>query len=169
MGNLIDDLLSLSRVTRAEMRPERVDLSAAARAIMRSLREATPEREAEVVIADGITAEADPQLVKIILQNLLANAWKFTSKKSDTRIEFGKISRGGAEVLFVRDNGAGFNSKYADKLFIPFQRLHSTAEFEGSGIGLAIVQRIINRHSGRVWAEGETDRGATFYFTLKTT
>jgi hypothetical protein len=167
MGVLIDDLLSLSRVTRAEMHPARVDLSALARNLTRTQCEAAPGRDVEVVIAEGLAAECDPQLLKILLQNLLANAWKFTTKKAAARIEFGKTSVDGAEAFYVRDDGAGFDSKYADKLFIPFQRLHSAAEFEGSGIGLAIVQRIVNRHGGRVWAEGEPGRGATFYFTLK--
>jgi PAS domain S-box-containing protein len=166
MANLIDDLLSLSRVARAEMAPRRVDLSEYARGILRDFREANAARDVEIEIGQGVFADGDPRLLKILLQNLLANAWKFSSKRAPARIEFGKIVQDGVDVFFVRDNGAGFDSKYADKLFVPFQRLHSATEFEGSGIGLAIVQRIVNRHGGRTWAEGEPDKGSTFYFTL---
>lgn len=167
MGQLIDDLLNLSRVTRAELRREQVDLSELACAVVARLREAHPQREATVVIHEGLAARADRRLLDIVLTNLLGNAWKFTGKSASTRIEF--AARPGAQppLYFVRDNGAGFDSRYAEKLFGVFQRLHSAHEFEGTGIGLATVHRIVSRHGGRVWAEAEVDRGATFYFTLE--
>jgi len=166
MGRLIDDLLKLARVARSEFRRERVDLSAMARAIARDLQKAEPERDVEFVMADGVYAEGDSHLLRLALQNLLHNAWKFTAKKPRATIEFGVLDRGGPPVYFVRDDGAGFDMAYAGKLFGAFQRLHSTSEFEGTGIGLATVQRIIQRHGGRIWAEGAAGRGATFYFTL---
>ncbi len=167
MGQLIDDLLKLSRVTRAEMRRETVDLSQMARTIAEELRKAQPERQVEFVIAEGLIAHGDAHLLQVALANLLDNAWKFTSKKPHARIEFGSTQHGGERVYFVRDNGAGFDMAYVGKLFGAFQRLHSTAEFEGTGVGLATVQRIIHRHGGRVWAEGAVKQGATFYFTLR--
>ena len=166
MGQLIDDLLTLSRVTRREMHFTRVDLTALARSVARELREMEPERKVEVVIQDGLLARGDPRLMTIVLENLLNNAWKFTGKREEARIEFGSTLVDGGEAYYVRDNGAGFDMAYADKLFGAFQRLHRATEFPGTGVGLATVQRIIHRHGGRVWAEGAVGQGATFYFTL---
>jgi PAS domain S-box-containing protein len=170
MAQLIDDLLDLSRATRVELRRERVDLSGLARTVVGELRAADPGRDVEVTVADHLVASGDPHLIRLVLQNLLSNAWKFTSKRSGARIEVGARDGGGQgdgeRVFLVRDNGAGFDMRYAGKLFDPFQRLHAAAEFEGTGVGLAIVQRIVRRHGGRVWAESEPDRGAAFWFTL---
>jgi light-regulated signal transduction histidine kinase (bacteriophytochrome) len=166
MGRLIDDLLSLSRVTRAELVREPVDLSDLARSVATQLQKARPNRRIDIAIDAGIFVEGDARLLRIALENLLGNAWKFTGKCAEPRIEVGVMSGDRDRTYFVRDNGAGFDMAYASKLFGAFQRLHSTDEFEGTGIGLATVQRIINRHSGRIWAIGEPDRGATFYFTL---
>jgi signal transduction histidine kinase len=166
MAELIEDLLRLSRVTRAEMRHEWVDLSDLARSVLEELRKTQPERRAEFIIASGLTVEGDGQLLRVVLENLLGNAWKFTQKCPSARIEFGVTQHDGQRTYFVRDNGVGFDMTYAGKLFAPFQRLHTVEEFPGTGIGLATVQRIIHRHSGRIWAEGEVGKGATFYFTL---
>jgi len=167
MAQLIDDMLNLSRVSRGEMRREEIDLSRMARDITEQLQRAQPERIVEVKIEDGIKARGDDRLLRIALENLLGNAWKFTSKQPSSRIEFGaQAGDAGEDVFFVRDNGAGFDMAYADKLFSAFQRLHSIDEFEGTGVGLATVQRIIRRHGGRIWAESQPGRGATFYFTL---
>lgn len=164
MAALIDDLLALSRVTRAELKHERVDLSALAGDVIDELRQSAPNRSVDVAITPGLATAGDRRLLRLVLQNLLGNAWKFTGTRSHARIEFGRLER--EPTYFVRDDGAGFDMTYADKLFGAFQRLHSPAEFEGTGIGLATVQRIVGRHGGRVWAQGEVDRGATFYFTL---
>lgn len=166
MGQLIDDLLELSRMTRSEVRREPVDLSALARAIAADLRARQPERQVKFRIADGLVAEGDPQLLRVVLMNLLGNAWKFTAKQERAAIEFDVVRRDGKPVYFVRDDGAGFDMAYAGKLFGAFQRLHAVTEFEGTGIGLATVQRIVHRHGGRVWAKGEVGKGATFSFTL---
>ncbi|MDB6015974.1 MAG: histidine kinase [Pedosphaera sp.] len=166
MSELIDDLLQLSRITRSEVRRAPVDLSALARSVADELRKANPERCVELLIEPDLMTQADARLMRIVLQNLFGNAWKFTSQKCNARIEFGRSSHNGVAAYFVRDNGAGFDMAYANKLFGAFQRLHSTAEFPGTGVGLATVQRVIHRHGGQVWAEGEIDRGATFYFTL---
>jgi light-regulated signal transduction histidine kinase (bacteriophytochrome) len=166
MGRLIDDLLALSRVTRSELRRERVDLTTLARSILARLQKNEPGRKAKLVISAGLSANGDTHLLSVVLENLLGNAWKFTGKRPLARIEVGARQEEGQRVFFVRDNGAGFDMAYAHKLFGPFQRLHSAAEFEGTGIGLATVQRIVRRHGGRVWAEAEVGRGATFYFTL---
>ncbi|MBW7957253.1 MAG: PAS domain-containing protein [Deltaproteobacteria bacterium] len=167
MGELIDALLKLSRVMRAEMAVERVYLSGMARAVASDLRKAQPERNAEFIIHENLAADGDPGLLKTVMENLIGNAWKFTSKKDVARIEFGSSGEEeGKRVFFVSDNGAGFEMKYAERLFNPFQRLHGEDEFPGTGVGLATVQRIIQRHGGRIWAEGERDKGATFYFTL---
>jgi len=166
MAQLIDEMLGLSRVTRSEMRHEPVDLSMMARAVAEELRKTDPQRCVEFSIADGLAAQGDPQLLRILLDNLMGNAWKFTSRKSPAKIEVGAAQPNGEKVYFVRDNGAGFDMNYAGKLFSPFQRLHRQKEFPGTGIGLATVQRIIHRHGGRVWAEAERGEGATFYFTL---
>ena len=166
MGQLIDDLLNLSRVSRGEMSREPVDLSKMAREVMDELRSTDPRREAEIVIADDLFAETDPRLLRIVLTNLLSNAWKFTTKQEHPVINFGSLGASGSPEYFVQDNGAGFNEAYAGQLFGVFQRLHSVADFPGTGIGLATVQRIIHRHGGRVWAEGQVEQGATFHFTL---
>ena len=166
MGTLIDDLLKLARVTRAEMRTEVVDLSGMARDIADELQRATPARQVEFAIAPGLKARGDPRLLRVALENLLRNGWKYTAKQPRPRVEFGSIEVNGERPFMVRDNGAGFDMKYADKLFGVFQRLHSAAEFEGTGVGLATVRRIITRHGGRIWAESAVDQGATFYFTL---
>ncbi len=166
MGQLIDDLLNLSRVSRVEMSREMVDVSRLAREIAEEVRGSEPEREADFIIADQLFANTDPRLLRIVLTNLLDNAWKFSSKRARTRIEFGCSRENGMDSYFVRDNGAGFNMQYAKKLFGAFQRLHGATEFPGTGIGLATVQRIVHRHGGRIWAESELDRGATFRFTL---
>lgn len=167
MAELIDALLALSRVTRAELQRDAVDLSSTARAVAAELQEHAPERQVDWIIADGLVANGDARLLRVVLENLLGNAWKFTAKTHTPRIEFGRLSlANGSAAFFVRDNGAGFDMTYADKLFGAFQRLHRVGEFQGTGIGLATVQRIIHRHGGRVWAQGSVDEGATFYFTL---
>lgn len=168
LGQLMDDLLNLSRVTRWEMHRQRVDLSALARSIAVDLQQSQPARQVEFAIPDGLTAQGDARLLEIALRNLLDNAWKFTAQQPSPRIEFGHEGSDGQGEFFVRDNGAGFDMAYADKLFTPFQRLHPTAEFPGSGIGLATVQRIISRHGGRVRVQAAVNQGATFYFSLQT-
>jgi two-component system sensor histidine kinase/response regulator len=165
MGHLIDDMLNLSRVTRSELRREKVDLSAIARSIAAELQKAQPDRKAEFIIAEGLVCDGDAPLLLAALENLLGNAWKFTSKRDGSRIEFG-IAQDAAATYFVRDNGAGFDMNFSQKLFGAFQRLHATTDFPGTGVGLAIVQRIILRHGGRIWAEAAVDKGATFFFTL---
>ena len=166
MGQLIDDLLALSQVTRGEMRRENVDLSELARTIVTGLQERDPERQVEFVIQDGVVLNGDTRLLRVALENLLGNAWKYTGKKQEARIEFGLTEDDGKRTCFIRDDGSGFDMAYADRLFGAFQRLHDASEFEGSGIGLATVQRIIHRHGGRIWAESAVGEGATFYFTL---
>ena len=166
MGQLIDGLLNLSRVTRAEVRGRSVDLGSLANDIVAELRGSEPGRQVECVIARGTVVEGDPTLLRAVLQNLIGNAWKFTRKRASARIEFGFAEESGERTYFVRDNGAGFEMSYADKLFGAFQRLHGQDEFPGIGIGLATVQRIVSRHSGRVWAIGAPGEGATVYFTL---
>jgi len=167
MAQLIDDLLNLSRVTRAPLNPEPTSLSTVAQHIVRELQQTEPNRIVEFSITPNIIANCDPRLMKVVLENLLNNAWKFTSKQDLARIEFGVVEDpADGQVYFVRDNGAGFDMAYVNKLFGAFQRLHTSSEFPGIGIGLAIVQRIINRHGGRVWAEGELNKGAAFFFTL---
>jgi len=167
MARLIDDLLNLARVTREGMRRERVNLSALARSIATDLKKTQPDRKVAFAIADGVVANGDAHLLRVALENLLGNAWKFTSKRPKTRIEFGVAKQNDTPAYFVRDDGAGFDMVYAGKLFGPFQRLHSPQEFEGTGIGLATVKRVIRRHGGRVWAESAVGQGATFYFTLQ--
>jgi len=166
MGTLIDDLLKLARVTRAEMRTEAVDLSGMPKDIAAELQRTTPARQVKFGIARGLGARGDPRLLRVALDNLLRNSWKYTAKQAQPRIEFASIQVNGTRAFMVRDNGAGFDMKYADKLFGVFQRLHSASEFEGTGVGLATVRRIITRHGGRTWAEGAVGQGATFYFTL---
>ena len=166
MAALIDDLLNLSRVSRAPLQSQLTNLSAVVEDMAQELQQASPERRAAFIITPGIFAECDPNLLKIALENLLRNAWKFTSKQEETVIEFGENNENSTRTIFVRDNGIGFDMAYAGKLFGAFQRLHSTSEFPGTGVGLATVQRIINKHGGRVWAESIPGNGATFYFTL---
>jgi hypothetical protein len=166
MSQLIDDVLHLSKVTRAELRQQEVDLSALAAATLERLRESEPERVVETRIRPGVMVAGDGQLLRIALANLLENAWKFTARAPSARIEFGVATVSGEPTYFVRDNGAGFDMTYVDRLFGPFQRLHLASEFPGSGIGLATVRRIIHRMGGRVWAEGLVGQGATFQFTL---
>jgi signal transduction histidine kinase len=169
MGSLIDDLLNLSRLSRTAMQTQTVDLSALARSIAADLSKEQSERRIELRIQDGLTATADPGLIRVALGNLLGNAWKFTSKRASAHIEFGQAAVKGTLAYFVRDDGAGFDPAYADRLFGAFQRLHGMTEFAGTGIGLATVQRIVHRHGGRIWAESAVDCGATFYFTLSNT
>jgi PAS domain S-box-containing protein len=166
MAQLIDDILRLSRVSRGEMKRQQVDLSSAAEEIAAELRNSNPERRAEFIIQKGIAASGDKHLLRVVLGNLLDNAWKYTGKRPSSRIEFGAADQAGVPVYFVRDNGAGFDMAYADKLFGVFQRLHRPEEFPGTGVGLATVQRIIHRHGGKIWAEAAPENGATFYFTL---
>ena len=167
MGQLIDDILGLSRVIRTELKLTKVDLSQISRDIAEKLKNLEPERLVEFDIIPGAIVMGDSNLLGLVLQNLLGNAFKFTAKCPQARIEFGITRQNGSKVYFVRDNGAGFDMKYVDKLFKPFQRLHSEKEYPGTGIGLVTIQRIIQRHGGQVWAEGEENKGASFYFTLK--
>ena len=167
MARLLDDLLGLSRVSRMDLLRTRVDLSALAREIGAELAAQHPERSVELVVADGMAADADRALVRMILLELLANAWKFTGKHAAARIEVAQTDGGGERVFFVRDDGAGFEMRYADHLFGAFQRMHPSDDFDGHGIGLATVQRLVIRHGGRVWAEAAVERGATFFFTLQ--
>lgn len=166
MDRLINDLLQLACFSRGKLRRARVSLSAIATEIAQLLRQAQPEREAELHVARGLKANADKGLVRVVLGNLFDNAWKFSAARGRTVIEFGALARDEETIFYVRDNGAGFDMAQADRLFDAFQRLHREEEFQGTGIGLATVQRIILRHGGRVWAESAPDRGATFYFTL---
>jgi DNA-binding response OmpR family regulator len=166
MGELIDDLLLLSRVSRAELSRDRIDLSGIARAAVDELQKKDPDRAVALSIEDHLLAEADSHLMRVAFDNLLGNAWKFTAKVSEPRIEVGTDQQQGGTVFFVRDNGAGFDMSYAEALFRPFQRLHNESEFPGTGIGLATVHRIIDRHGGRIWASSAVDQGATFYFTI---
>jgi PAS domain S-box-containing protein len=166
MSGLIDDLLLLSRVSRSDLRRAPVDVGSVAASILDELRRRDPDREVEVTIADGMRADADRRLLAVALENLIGNAWKFTSRKPRARIDVGAEPREGETVYFVRDDGAGFDMAYADKLFGAFQRLHDESEFEGTGIGLATAQRAIARHGGRIWAEGRPGAGATFFFTI---
>jgi signal transduction histidine kinase len=166
MGSLIDDLLNLSRLSRTEMHRQSLDISALACSIASDLQKAQPERRIELRIEDGLKTTADPGLLRVVLENLLSNAWKFTSKQESARIEFGMARGNGAPAYFVRDDGVGFDPAYADRLFGAFQRLHATTDFAGTGVGLATVQRIVHRHGGRIWAESAVGQGATFYFTI---
>jgi len=166
MGHLIDDLLRLSRLTRTELRHEPVNLSKLAEGTLKELREGAPERDVEIEITPNLDTRGDRYLLRVALENLLGNAWKFTSGHDRARIEFGVEEFEGENTYFVRDDGVGFDMTYADKLFGAFQRLHGATEFPGSGIGLATVQRIIHRHEGRIWAKSEVGKGSTFYFIL---
>jgi light-regulated signal transduction histidine kinase (bacteriophytochrome) len=167
MTVLIDSLLNLSRVVRQGVDRMKIDVSKLSHSIVSELRNAEPERDVEVVITEGLSAFADLRLTEVVLSNLFENAWKFTSKTKDARMEFGAVQKDGKNIYYVKDNGAGFDQGYASKMFQPFQRLHSEKEFPGTGIGLTIVERIIESHGGRIWAEGEAGKGATVYFTLE--
>ena len=166
MSQLIDGMLQISRISRVDMHLDKVDLSAIVRPIVEEMKQSKPERNAEFAISPEIVVIGDKVLLEALMRNLLENAWKFTAKCQQTMIEFGMTLKENLPVYYVRDNGIGFDMKYGDKLFIPFSRLHSRDDFPGTGIGLANVQRIIHRHGGRIWAEGEVGKGATFYFTL---
>ncbi len=166
MTSLIDDLLNLSRVTSSVMRAEKVDLSAIARSIIQELCRSAPDRQLEFIAPENIEVFGDARLLSIMMDNLLRNSWKYTSHHDHARIEFGSTEEDGRIVYFVKDDGSGFDPRSADRLFQPFQRLHSTAEFPGNGVGLATVKRIIQRHGGEVWAQGAVEKGATFYFTI---
>ena len=166
MAQQIDGLLGLSRVSRHELQVQAVDLSALAREVAADSARADADRTVDVVIAPGLSAAADGQLAKILLEQLLGNAWKFTRHVPAARVEVGEVMAGDVRAFFVRDNGAGFNAAYAHKLFRPFRRLHTEAEFPGTGIGLATVSRIVTRHGGRAWAEGAVGAGATISFTI---
>jgi signal transduction histidine kinase len=166
MGQIIDDLLSLSRITRTELRKQPVDLTAFAQEIIHYLQSQSPERKVEVFIQQGLEAQGDSGLLHILVDNLVANAWKFSSKTIGARVEVGAETKSGEKVFFVRDNGVGFDMKFSDKLFGPFQRLHSINEYPGTGVGLATAKRIIVRHGGRIWAESAVGKGTTVYFTL---
>jgi light-regulated signal transduction histidine kinase (bacteriophytochrome) len=166
MAQLIENLLMLAQLTQSELRRERVDLTRLAHASVARLKGNQPERQIEIVVADGLFAHGDGRLLGIAFDNLLGNAWKFTERRRGARIEFGQTATGGQPIYFVSDNGVGFDMAHASKLFGVFQRLHSADEFRGTGVGLATVQRIIRRHDGRIWAEGKLDQGASFYFTL---
>jgi two-component system, sensor histidine kinase and response regulator len=167
MCQLVDDLLNFSRVSRLDLRPQFVDLSEMARSIAAELQSREPDRRVEFVIAPRLAVTGDSALLRIVLVNLFENSWKFTRKRETAQIEFGVTYQDGVDAFFLKDDGAGFDPKYREKLFRPFERLHPSAEFEGTGIGLATVERIVRRHGGRVWAEGAVDRGATFYFTVQ--
>jgi len=167
MGQIIDDLLRMSRIDRTNLKQEVLDFSGLCQMVLDNLRGSAPDRQVNVSVQPGMRVQADPSLMHEVLENLLSNAWKFTSKRQEPEIEVGKmLSPSGEQIFFIRDNGAGFDMAHADKLFNAFQRLHATTDFEGTGIGLAIVQRIIHRHGGRIWAEGEVGKGATFFFRL---
>ena len=166
MGMMIDDLLDRARLTRREIRYEEVDLSTLAKGVADDLGRVNPQRQARFAVAEGISTTGDAGLLRVVMENLLENAWKFTSKEPEALIEFGAVEREGRFVYYVRDNGVGFDEVYADKLFAPFQRLRGEGEFEGTGVGLSTVARIVRRHGGTLWAEGEVGRGAAFYFTL---
>lgn len=166
MQAIIDDMLSLARIGRQEMKREDVDLSAIVHNHLLELKNAEPERHTEILIQQNVHANADPRLMHLALENLLRNAWKFTSKKKICHIEFGTTISNGQTIYFVRDNGIGFDMKFAQIIFQPFKRVHSDKEFGGTGVGLSIVQRVIEKHGGKVWAEGEVNAGAVFFFTL---
>ena len=166
MARLIDDLLMLSRVTRRDMRSQQVDLSAIAVAVAADLAADDVARKVRFTVAENMTVDGDPDLLDVALRNLLGNAWKFTSRTDGAEVSVGVEEQDGERRFYVRDNGAGFEKQYADKLFVPFQRLHGEEEFPGTGIGLATVQRIVRRHGGRIWAESAVEEGATVFVTL---
>jgi light-regulated signal transduction histidine kinase (bacteriophytochrome) len=166
-ARLVDDLVALSRAAQGDIRRTHVDMATMAREIGARLRATEPARDAHIVIEDSVVAYGDERLLRLALENLLGNAWKFSSKRSQTRIEFGCRRSDDAEVYFVRDNGEGFDMRHASRIFGAFQRLHLPKDFDGTGIGLAIVQRVVHRHGGQIWPQGQVDRGAMFSFTLR--
>ncbi len=166
LEHLTDDLLRLSQISRSELKQADIDLSGLAKSILQELHTAHPDRDVHWTVVPGLGAQGDADLVRIMLTNLLQNAWKFTSKHDHASIEVGCVTYGAEPVFFVKDDGAGFDSVYAEKIFVPFRRLHHASEYEGTGIGLTIAQRIVSRHGGRIWAEASTGHGATFFFTL---
>ncbi|MBS3819947.1 PAS domain S-box protein [bacterium] len=167
MNRLIQDLLRLSRITTQKLQNKKVDLTEMAREVLESFRKMDPDRKVEARVEEQLTAYGDMNLLRMAVENLINNAWKFTTPRETALIEVGKTEKSGKEVFFIRDNGVGFDMDYAYKLFIPFQRLHSEEKFQGMGIGLGLVSRIVHRHGGRIWAESELEKGASFYFTLK--
>ncbi len=167
MNAMIESLAELARVSRDPLRSEKVNVSDVAQSVAARLKQLEPGRQVEFAIAPDLVVDGDPRLLGIVFEQILRNAWKFTSKHKSAKIEVGSENREGSRILFVRDDGAGFDSTYAGKMFGAFQRLHKSDEFDGLGIGLAIVQRIVNRHRGKIWAEGEVERGATFYLDLR--
>jgi light-regulated signal transduction histidine kinase (bacteriophytochrome) len=169
MGHLIDDLLKLSRVTSGKINLEKIQLSKLAEDILDNFKQNEPQHQVEIDIQPDLRAYADLGLIRVALENLLGNAWKYSANQPNAQIQFGCVKQDHQRVYYVRDNGVGFDMQYATKLFGAFQRLHKAGEFEGSGIGLATVQRIIHRHGGKIWAQSEPDKGATFYFTLPAT
>ncbi len=166
MDRLTEDLLRLSRITRSQLKREPIDLALLAREVVRELRQGDPDRDAVFAISDSLETQADPVLMRVALVNLLGNAWKYTGRRTQALISFGKEQREDQVVFCIRDNGAGFDMAYASKLFTPFQRLHSVREFPGSGVGLACVARVIHKHGGRIWADAKTGEGAAFFFTI---
>ena len=166
MGILIDDLLQVAKVARRDLEYQKVDLSLVAQEIIKKLQKLDPERQVQFHVAEGLTVQGDRELFEIVMENLLSNAWKFTAGKDGAVIELGQAIVDKDRVFYVRDNGIGFETKYVGKVFGLFQRLHAVDEFSGTGVGLAVTQKIISRHGGRIWAESKVDRGATFYFTL---
>jgi signal transduction histidine kinase len=166
MASIIEDLISLSRISRLEMNHQYVNLSKLVTDVVSDLRKSSPDRIAEFIINNGLYTNGDQRFLRIVMENLIGNAWKYTGKREISRIEFGSFSSAGKQIFYIKDNGSGFDMQYADQLFAPFRRLHNSSDFPGTGIGLATVMRIIHRHGGSIWAHGETDKGATFYFTF---
>jgi light-regulated signal transduction histidine kinase (bacteriophytochrome) len=166
MGQLIDDMLRLSRITRIELRPFSVNLSELAASVISDLQSREPTRKIKVTIEPGLTTTGDERLLRVAFENLLNNAWKFTGKTKNAHIQVGQTMQADKNVFYIKDNGVGFDMAYSEKLFGAFQRLHTVDEFPGTGIGLAIVQRVITKHGGQIWVESEPNKGATFYFTL---
>ncbi|MFP4385232.1 MAG: sensor histidine kinase [Spirochaetia bacterium] len=166
MASIIEDLISLSRISRSEMNHQYVNLSKLVTDAAGELKKSAPDRKAEFIINNGLYTNGDQRFLRIVMENLIGNAWKYTGKRETARIEFGSFSSAGKRVFYIKDNGSGFDMQYADQLFAPFRRLHNSSDFPGTGIGLATVMRIIHRHGGSIWAHGEIDNGATFYFTL---
>ena len=166
MGNLIDDMLKLSRIARTELKKEDVNISQIIEEIIADFEESNPNRKVKFIIKKGVIVKGDSALLKLMIENLLSNAWKFTSKKDEAVIEFGVTTEKDICIYFIKDNGAGFDMEYTEKLFTPFHRLHSESEFPGTGIGLANVKRIVTMHGGEIWAEAKVGQGAAFYFTI---